>query len=436
MSEEAHTGPIKTPKQLLVAVFLSFVVPVLVIMGLVAYVANESKPAGSTQAESYTLGGVTAQDLERGVAERLRKVGTVEIRDANRPLKAGEEVYKAQCAACHTQGVAGAPKLGDNAAWASRIQQGFDALVTAALQGKGGMPAQAGGDHEDVEIARAVAFLANSAGGKFAEPQRPGPAQAATGGASAPAAPAPVAAAAPAMATAAASAAAPVAAAAGNGEAIYKQACLACHAAGVAGAPKLGDKAAWAPRLAQGLPALTAAVVKGKGAMPPRGGSTASDAELQAAVQYMVSTVRGVPAPAGAHCMRSRSATGWILFSGRAEHVAEALRQVGGAHLLQRPAALFQQIGCMNHVQRMDQAEAAIGVQEQPALLVRAARAHLHDLARVGRHLAGRLHAQHQRRRLEFHVDALRSVLEKPAALGVSLVVAVDEIDQLAMAQQ
>jgi cytochrome c5 len=143
MSEEAHTGPIKTPKQLLVAVFLSFVVPVLVIMGLVAYVANESKPAGSTQAESYTLGGVTAQDLERGVAERLRKVGTVEIRDANRPLKAGEEVYKAQCAACHTQGVAGAPKLGDNAAWASRIQQGFDALVTAALQGKGGMPAQA-----------------------------------------------------------------------------------------------------------------------------------------------------------------------------------------------------------------------------------------------------------------------------------------------------
>ncbi|HVL77282.1 MAG TPA: c-type cytochrome, partial [Noviherbaspirillum sp.] len=125
--EEAHTGPIKTPKQLLVVVFLSFVVPVLIIMGLVAYVASDNKPAGTTEVESYALGGVTAQDVERGVAERIRKVGTVEIRDANRPLKAGAEVYKAQCAACHDQAVAGAPKMGDQGAWAARIRTGFDA---------------------------------------------------------------------------------------------------------------------------------------------------------------------------------------------------------------------------------------------------------------------------------------------------------------------
>ncbi len=99
--EEAHTGPIKTPKQLMWASFFAFVVPVIIIMGLVAYVSSDSKPAGSAEAERYALGGVTAQDQERGVAERLRKVGSVEIRDANRPLKAGEEVYKAQCAACH-----------------------------------------------------------------------------------------------------------------------------------------------------------------------------------------------------------------------------------------------------------------------------------------------------------------------------------------------
>src|SRR5829696_2738965 len=105
--EEAHTGPIKTPKQLLLAVFLSFVVPIFIIIALVAYVVNESKPAGSTQAELHALGGVTAQDLERGTAERIRKVGTVEIRDANRPLKSGEEVFKAQCTACHAAGVAG-----------------------------------------------------------------------------------------------------------------------------------------------------------------------------------------------------------------------------------------------------------------------------------------------------------------------------------------
>lgn len=181
--DEAHTGPIKTPKQLLWAAFFSFVVPIFIIMGLVAYVVSESKPAGSSQAERYALGGVTAQDMERGVAERLRKVGDVEIRDANRALKTGEEVFKAQCAACHATGAAGAPKFADAGAWAARIKQGFDTLVTSALKGKGAMGAQGGGDFDDLEIARAVAYMANAGGAKFAEPQRP--AAAAEGAASA-----------------------------------------------------------------------------------------------------------------------------------------------------------------------------------------------------------------------------------------------------------
>lgn len=304
MQEEAHTGPIKTPKQLLLAAILAFVVPVAIIIGLVAYVTSENKPSGSTQAESYALGGRSEQDLERGVAERLRKVGTVEIRDANRPLKAGQDVYKAQCAACHEAGVAGAPKFADAGAWAARLKTGFDALVASALKGKGAMPPQGGGDHGDVEIARAVAYMANAAGAKFAEPQAPqGQAQATDAGASAAApaaaaAPAPAAApaAAPAQTAAAPAATAPApatpAAASGQGEALYKQACMACHAAGVAGAPKLGDKAAWAPRIAQGMDAMMQTAIKGKGAMPPRGASTASDAELRAAVEYMVSTAK------------------------------------------------------------------------------------------------------------------------------------------------
>jgi hypothetical protein len=111
--EEAHSGPIKTPQQLLLAVFFSFVVPVFAIIGLVFFVVSENKPSGSTEAESHALGGVTAQDLERGIAERIRKVGTVEIRDANRPLKSGQDVFKAQCTTCHTPGAAGAPKFGD-----------------------------------------------------------------------------------------------------------------------------------------------------------------------------------------------------------------------------------------------------------------------------------------------------------------------------------
>jgi len=183
--EEAHTGPIKTPKQLLLAVFFSFVVPVFAIIGLVAYVVAENKPAGSSQAEHYALGGVTAQDVDKGIAERIRKVGGVEIRDANRALKGGEEVFKAQCTACHTAGVAGAPKLGDAGAWAARIRTGFDALVNSALKGKGAMGPQGGGDFDDIEVARAVAYMANAGGAKFAEPQRPATATAATAGAAA-----------------------------------------------------------------------------------------------------------------------------------------------------------------------------------------------------------------------------------------------------------
>jgi cytochrome c5 len=105
-----------------------------------------------------------------------------------------------------------------------------------------------------------------------------------------------------AVAVAAAPAAAPVAAAApaapsatvsaGAGEALYKQACSVCHVAGVAGAPKFGDKAAWAPRLALGLDGLTASVIKGKNAMPPKGGSTASDADIKSAVEYMLAAVK------------------------------------------------------------------------------------------------------------------------------------------------
>jgi cytochrome c5 len=83
------------------------------------------------------------------------------------------------------------------------------------------------------------------------------------------------------------------AAAAGAGEALYKQACQVCHAAGVAGAPKFGDKAAWSARLPAGIDALYNSVAKGKGAMPPRGGAAqASDADLRAAVEFMAAAAK------------------------------------------------------------------------------------------------------------------------------------------------
>ncbi|SFE25248.1 c-type cytochrome [Paracidovorax konjaci] len=292
--EEAHTGPIKNPRQLLWTVFFCFVVPIFAIIGLVVYVTSGNKPAQGTG------------NPERALAERIQKVGMVEVRDANRPLRPGEEVFKGQCAACHATGAAGAPKLGDAAAWGPRIQTGFEALVHSALAGKGAMAPQGGGDFNDTEIARGVAYMANAAGGKFPEPAAPAaggasaPAEAQAGsasGAPSPAAPAVTAAAqaapAPAAAPAAATATAPAAAvAAGAGEALYKQACQVCHAAGVAGAPKFGDKASWAERLKDGIDGMTRIAIAGKGAMPPRGGTQASDAEIRAAVEYMANAVK------------------------------------------------------------------------------------------------------------------------------------------------
>ena len=108
-------------------------------------------------------------------AQRIQKVGMVQLKveDKNRPLSNGEGVYKAQCAACHGAGMAGAPIFGNAAAWGPRLGQGFDALVNSALKGKGAMGAQGGGQFSDLEIARGVAYMANAAGGKFEEPAAP-----------------------------------------------------------------------------------------------------------------------------------------------------------------------------------------------------------------------------------------------------------------------
>ena len=88
-------------------------------------------------------------------------------------MKSGEDVFKAQCIACHGTGAAGSPKYQDKAAWGARIGKGYAALLTSALKGKGNMGAQGGGDFDDVEVGRAVVFMANAGGAKFAVPDRP-----------------------------------------------------------------------------------------------------------------------------------------------------------------------------------------------------------------------------------------------------------------------
>jgi len=76
---------------------------------------------------------------------------------------------------------------------------------------------------------------------------------------------------------------------ANKGKVVYDSSCMACHGSGVAGAPKFGDKAAWAPRIKPGIEALYASALKGKAAMPPKGGNASlADADVKAAVDYMV----------------------------------------------------------------------------------------------------------------------------------------------------
>lgn len=174
--DDSHSGPIKTPKQLVATIFFAFAIPVTVLSMLAVYVNNETRSAS----------GSDALDRE-AIARRLQSVGTVEIAEGGGAavVHTGEQVYTAQCSACHATGAAGAPKFGDAAAWAPRIKTGYDALLHSALKGKNAMPPQGGGSFADFEIGRAVVYMANDAGAKFEEPAAP--AAAASDAASAPA---------------------------------------------------------------------------------------------------------------------------------------------------------------------------------------------------------------------------------------------------------
>ena len=161
MSQHNHDQSHST-SEVFTSTMRSFVLPVLVVVGLVAYVAASFRPQM-----------VTTSNEPEALAARIQKVGSVEIKDANRAARTGEEVFKAQCSACHATGAAGSPKFGDAGAWGPRIAKGFDALLNSALKGKGNMGPQGGGDFEDFEIGRGVAYMANAGGAKFDEPKKP-----------------------------------------------------------------------------------------------------------------------------------------------------------------------------------------------------------------------------------------------------------------------
>ena len=274
---------------------------------VIALIAKTSGSMGKLDASE------PAAVVAKAVEENIKPVAAVEVAAADAGPhvgKSGEEVYKAVCSMCHAAGLMAAPKFGDKDAWKPRIAQGYETLVSHALNGIRNMPAKGGNPALiDGEIYNAVAYMANAGGAKFTPP-------AAKDATASPATAAePVAAekttekktdtkladkaaealsAAPAVAAKTTEKAAPAVVAANDapagksGEEVYKSVCMMCHAAGLMAAPKFGDKDLWAPRIAQGYDTLVNHAVHGIRNMPAKGGNPGlSDTEVAGAVKYM-----------------------------------------------------------------------------------------------------------------------------------------------------
>ncbi len=168
--------------------------------------------------------------------------------------RTGKEVVDTLCISCHTTGAGGAPKIGDAKAWGERSTKGLTGLSKSAMAGYRQMPAHGGNPNlTDTEIERAITYMVNQSGGHWTEPVSR-------------------------------TARAPDR----SGKAIVEAQCVKCHGTGVGGAPMIGDRAAWTPRVQQGLDVVVSSAIHGHGAMPPRGGmADLTDAEIRSAIVYM-----------------------------------------------------------------------------------------------------------------------------------------------------
>lgn len=278
----------------------------LVVIGLIAFVlaklvndgAQETygtrvavsnvEPVGALNAGTET---VSVAGAKNGV-EVASTTAAPAVADSSDP---GKATYDKICFACHAQGIAGAPKYGDVAAWETRLAQGRDTLVQHAIVGYTGqagmMPARGGNPTlTDAEVGASVDYMVAAVGGKndsaAAPTATPVSEPVAVADSAAPPADAAV-----------AVAAAPAVADAGKGKATYDAVCFVCHTPGAAGAPKFGDKVAWAPRIEKGVEVLHSNSINGymgsAGMMPPKGGRPdIADADIKAAVDYMVEAVK------------------------------------------------------------------------------------------------------------------------------------------------
>lgn len=201
-------------------------------------------------------------------------------------VKSPKDLYTGACLVCHDTGVAGAPKLGDAQAWSARAEVGVDALLASAIAGKGAMPPNGGSTYSEDEMKTVVEMMLVEAGLMDAPPAVTAADPAATTEIQA----MPEVVDEPVKTVSLGGAASHDLAA---GEAAYKASCFACHDYGVAGAPKLGDAAAWEARIATGYDTMLKTALNGKGAMPAKGGAAhLSDIEVGNVVAFMMEKVK------------------------------------------------------------------------------------------------------------------------------------------------
>lgn len=184
--------------------------------------------------------------------------------------RSGKDIVDTVCAKCHATGEQGAPKIGDKQAWRERAELGLGGLTQHAVAGVRKMPAHGGGAKlSDLEIGRAITYMVNQSGGKWTEPVT-----------------------------------VKDMAVVRTGQQVVQGQCFKCHQDGLHGAPRIGDREAWVPRLKQGVEHAVRSAIRGHGGMPPRGDKAdLTDAEIRNAILYMynpgAASKGAVPAPGG-----------------------------------------------------------------------------------------------------------------------------------------
>jgi len=216
-------------------------------------------PMAEVNHDSLTY--LKTEDLE-AIATYVKSVKSTPLPKAPRAgkvsLATGKKIYTTYCAACHTTGAGGAPKMGDLAKWKPLIKLGMNALTKTAIRGINAMPPKGTcSDCSNAEIQSAVEYIVKETEGS---PPQSRPRKAVKHHTTS----------------------------AAHGKEVYDRVCAICHNTGQLGAPKLGDKKAWAALLKKNFDVLVTNTIKGMGKMPPKGACTVcSDAEVIAAVKYM-----------------------------------------------------------------------------------------------------------------------------------------------------